>query len=92
MTVSYSIGDVDLGYALCDLGTSINFMALSISKKFVIGKAQPTTIVLQLVDRSIAGLEGKIEDVLVKMDKFIFLIDFIIPDYDANWEVPIILG
>lgn len=37
-------------------------------------------------------LEGKIEDVLVKMEKFIFLIDFIILDYEPDCEVPIILG
>ncbi|KAL5578344.1 hypothetical protein UlMin_020043 [Ulmus minor] len=47
---------------------------------------------LQLADRSIAHPEGKIEDVLVKVDKFIFPVDFIILDYEADLEVPIILG
>ncbi|XP_062075667.1 uncharacterized protein LOC133779768 [Humulus lupulus] len=35
---------------------------------------------------------SKIEDVLVQVDKFIFLADFIILDYEANRDVPIILG
>ena len=47
---------------------------------------------LQLADRSIAQPEGKIEDVLVKVDKFIFPVDFIILDFEADMEVPIILG
>ncbi|XP_052295850.1 uncharacterized protein LOC127901862 [Citrus sinensis] len=36
--------------------------------------------------------EGKIEDVLVKVDKFIFPVDFIVLDFEADKEVPIILG
>ena len=45
-----------------------------------------------MADRSIAHPEGKIEDVLVKVDKFIFPVDFIVLDFEANLEVPIILG
>ena len=77
---------------LYDLGVSINLMPMSVFKKLGIGKARPTTMTLQLVDRSITYPEGKIEDVLVKVDKFIFPVDFIILDYEANRNVPIILG
>ena len=77
---------------LCDLGASINLMPMSIFKKLGIGEARPTTVTLQLADRSITHPEGKIEDVLVKVDKFIFPVDFIILDYEADREVPIILG
>ncbi|XP_062075174.1 uncharacterized protein LOC133779200 [Humulus lupulus] len=34
----------------------------------------------------------EVEDVLVKVDKFIFPVDFIVLDYEADREVPIILG
>ncbi|KAA0059788.1 uncharacterized protein E5676_scaffold896G00480 [Cucumis melo var. makuwa] len=47
---------------------------------------------LQFADRSIAKPEGKIEDVLVKVDKFLFLANFVILDYKPDREVPIILG
>ncbi|KAL5580017.1 hypothetical protein UlMin_012459 [Ulmus minor] len=57
-----------------------------------LGATRPTTVSLQLADRSIAHPEGKIEDVLVKVDKFIFPVDFIVLDYEADLEVPIILG
>ena len=33
-----------------------------------------------------------IEDVLVKVDKFIFLTDFIVLDMEGDKEIPIILG
>ncbi|XP_038879259.1 uncharacterized protein LOC120071209 [Benincasa hispida] len=78
--------------ALCDLEASINLMPLSIFKKLNIGNGRPTIVTLQLADRSITHSEGKIEDVLVQVDKFIFPVNFIILDYEADTEVPIILG
>ncbi|XP_070008507.1 uncharacterized protein [Nicotiana sylvestris] len=47
---------------------------------------------LQLADRSIAYQEGLIEDVLLKIGKFIFPADFIILDFEADEKVSIILG
>ncbi|KAL5573532.1 hypothetical protein UlMin_023129 [Ulmus minor] len=91
-TIPCSIGGQYCGKALCDLGASINLMPMSIFKTLGIGEARPTTVSLQLADRSIAQPEGKIEDVLVKVDKFIFPVDFIILDFEADMEVPIILG
>ncbi|KAL5546411.1 hypothetical protein UlMin_006098 [Ulmus minor] len=91
-TIPCSIGNQYFGKALCDLGASINLMPMSIFKKLGIGEARPTIVLLQLADRSIAHPEGKIEDVLVKVDKFIIPVDFIVLDYEANLEVPIILG
>ncbi|XP_038895986.1 uncharacterized protein LOC120084162 [Benincasa hispida] len=91
-TVPCSIGGLDMGHALCDLEASINLMPLSIFKKLGIGEVQPTSFTLQLADRIIKYPEGKIEDVLVKVDNFIFPEDFIILDYEANRDVPIILG
>ncbi|XP_060969676.1 uncharacterized protein LOC133036918 [Cannabis sativa] len=57
-----------------------------------LGATRPTTVTFQLADRSMAHPEGKIEDVLVQVDKFIFPADFIILDYEEDREVPIILG
>ena len=57
-----------------------------------IGEARPTTVTLQLADYSFAHPKGKIEDVLIRVDKFVFPVDFIILDFEADREVPIILG
>ena len=58
-------------------------MSLSIFRRLGLGEARPTTVTLQLVDKSLkhprgGGGGGVIEDVLVKVDKFIFPVDFII--------------
>ncbi|XP_038876745.1 uncharacterized protein LOC120069132 [Benincasa hispida] len=90
-TLPCSIRGKEVENALCDLGASINLMPLSIFKKLNIGNARHTTITLQLADRSITHPESKMEDVLVQVDKFIFPVDFIILDYEADIEVPIIL-
>ncbi|KAK8559207.1 hypothetical protein V6N13_098794 [Hibiscus sabdariffa] len=47
---------------------------------------------LQLADHSFVQPEGKIEDILIQVDKFIFPADFLILDCDADENAPIILG
>ncbi|XP_070040929.1 uncharacterized protein [Nicotiana tomentosiformis] len=46
----------------------------------------------ELADRSVVMPEGIIEDVLVRVGKFILPADFVVLDYEADEEVPIILG
>ncbi|KAK4267866.1 hypothetical protein QN277_024592 [Acacia crassicarpa] len=67
-------------------------MPMSIFKQLAVGEAKPTIVTLQLADRPIVLPEGKIEDVLVKVDKFIFPVDFIFLDFEADRDVPILLG
>ena len=47
---------------------------------------------LQLADRSSVQPDGKIEDILVRVDKFIFPADFLVLDCEADDNAPIILG
>ncbi|XP_038874935.1 uncharacterized protein LOC120067445 [Benincasa hispida] len=91
-TIPCSIEMIDLGHIVTDLRANINLMPLSIIKKLGIGVARPTTASLQLAKKSITYLEGKTEDILVQVDKFIFLADFTILDYEEAKEMPIILG
>ena len=67
-------------------------MPLSIFGRLGLGEARPTTVTLQLVDRSLKHPWGVIEDVLVKVDKFILPADFIVLDMEEDKEIPIILG
>ncbi|XP_070005448.1 uncharacterized protein [Nicotiana sylvestris] len=64
-TIPVRIGNIDVGRALCNLGESINLMPLSMFKQLGLGPPRPTTVMLQLADRSIAHPEGVIEDVLL---------------------------
>ncbi|XP_016676593.1 uncharacterized protein [Gossypium hirsutum] len=91
-TIPCSIGNHYLGKTLSELGASINLMPLSIYRKLGISHMKSTAVTLQLIDRSLAQPEEQIKDILIRVDKFIFLADFIILDYEADKEVPIILG
>ncbi|KAL5580236.1 hypothetical protein UlMin_012678 [Ulmus minor] len=91
-TITCTIGDFNFDKVLCDLGASINLMPLSIFRKLGLGEVRPTTVSLQLADRSIKHPRGIIEDVLVKVDKFIFPTDFIVLDMEEDREIPLILG
>ena len=91
-TIPCTIGKAIFKRDLCDMGASINLMPLSIFRCLGLGEARPTTITLQLADRSLKHPRGVIEDILVKVDKFIFLADFIELDMEEDKEIPIILG
>ncbi|XP_009773450.1 uncharacterized protein [Nicotiana sylvestris] len=90
-TIHVRIGNINVRRALCDLGTRINWMPLSVFMQLGLGAPRPTTMMLQLADRSIVYLEGVIEYGLLQIEKFIFPSDFIILDYEADEQVPIIL-
>ncbi|XP_070039181.1 uncharacterized protein [Nicotiana tomentosiformis] len=52
-TIPCTIGSYAFAKALCDLGASINLMPLAIYTKLGIGRARPTSMLLQLTDRTI---------------------------------------
>ncbi|KAL1563710.1 hypothetical protein AAHA92_06142 [Salvia divinorum] len=87
-----SIGKGKVDKALCDLGASINIMSLEYYEKLNIGPLKTTDICLRLADNSTTKVVGIVEDVLVKIDDFIFSADFFILDMDVDKYVPLILG
>ncbi|XP_070017989.1 uncharacterized protein [Nicotiana sylvestris] len=52
-TIPCTIGNFAFAKALCDLGATINLMPLAIYKRLGIGRARPTFMLLQLVDRTV---------------------------------------
>src|ERR1044072_4857852 len=78
--------------ALTDLGASVNLMPLSLFKRLGLGEVKPTMMTLQMADRSLVTHWGVVEDVLVKVGKFVFLVDFVILDFDEDEKIPLILG
>ncbi|XP_073133953.1 uncharacterized protein [Henckelia pumila] len=78
--------------ALCDLGASIYLMSYSVFRKLSLGEPKSTRMSLQLAERSIKYPRGIIEDVLVKVDKFIFPVDFVVLDMEEDLNMPLILG
>ena len=45
-----------------------------------------------MVDRTLAHPEGILEDVLIRVGKFIFLMDFVVIDIEEDKQVPLLLG
>ena len=79
-SISCKIGNMGLKKAMCDLVASINVMPLSIYSTLHVGHLKETSLIIQLANRSIVYPEGVLEDVLVQVDKLIFLADFYILD------------
>ncbi|XP_076926145.1 uncharacterized protein LOC143589197 [Bidens hawaiensis] len=61
-------------------------------QKLELGELTPTRMSLSLADRSVKYPGGIIENLLVKVDKFVFPVNFVVPDMEADEKVPIILG
>ncbi|GJS97517.1 putative reverse transcriptase domain-containing protein [Tanacetum coccineum] len=57
-----------------------------------LGNPKPINMVIEMADRSMQSRKGIIENVLVKINKFIFPVNFIILDIIEDDKVPIILG
>ena len=94
-TISVNIGGTCIDKSLLDLGASVNLLPYSVYKQLGLGELKPTNITLSLADRSMKIPKGIVEDVLVKIDKFYYPVDFVVLDTEpiANEpnHVPIIL-
>ena len=95
-TISVNIGGTCIDKALLDLGASVNLLPYSVYKQLGLGELKPTNITLSLVDRSVKIPKGIVENVLVKVDKFYYPVDFVVLDTElienGPNHVPIILG
>ncbi|XP_015947151.1 uncharacterized protein LOC107472109 [Arachis duranensis] len=72
-----TIGRLTINKAMCDLGAR---------------EIKPIQMSLELVDKSVVYLRGVIENLLVKVDKFIYLADFVVLDSDEDEGDSVILG
>jgi len=92
VTLPVAIGIVNVGKALIDLGSSINLILYSVVKRVGGLDIKLTRMTLQLADKSVARPMGIAEDVLEKVDKFVFPVDFVVMDIEEDDDVPLILG
>ncbi|XP_014511500.1 uncharacterized protein LOC106770191 [Vigna radiata var. radiata] len=72
------IGNYEIGKALVDLGASINLMPLSMLQKIGGLEVKSTRMILQMADKSIRHPYGVVEDVVIKIDKLQFPVDFVV--------------
>ncbi|XP_076899224.1 uncharacterized protein LOC143553036 [Bidens hawaiensis] len=91
-TIPCLIGSFSVSNALADLGASINLMPYSVFSKLDLGEPKLTRMNIQLADRFVKYPRGIVENMLVKIEKFVFPVNFVILDMDEDKNVPLILG
>ncbi|XP_071928189.1 uncharacterized protein [Coffea arabica] len=91
-SIPCTIGNVDFSKALCDFGASVSLIPLTVARQLGLHELKRTNITLQLADRSIRYPLGVLENVLIKVQKFIIPVDFVVLDMEEDISMPIILG
>jgi hypothetical protein len=95
LTISCTIGVSRIEKALLDLGARVNLLPYSVYLQLGLGELKPTSMTLQLADKSVKIPRGIVEDVLIKVDKFYFPVDFIVlhtePVQNIGVQIPVIL-
>jgi hypothetical protein len=95
-TITCMIGVSQIERALLDLGASVNLLPYSVYLQLGLRELKPTSMTLQLADRSVKIPWGIVEDALIKVDKFYFPMDFIMLDMELvqmiGTKIPVILG
>nr|GEU31197.1 hypothetical protein [Tanacetum cinerariifolium] len=78
--------------ALADLGASVSVMPYSTYTTLGLGDLIPTKLIVELANRTVKRLKRIAKNMLIGIDKFIFLVDFIILDIPEDFKTPLILG
>ncbi|GKC10581.1 hypothetical protein Tco_1007363 [Tanacetum coccineum] len=90
-TLPCFINNVCFDKALVDLGASVSVMPFSTYINLGLGVLSHTRLTIELADRTIKQPRGIAKNVLVRIGKFVFPIDFIILDIPEDDDVPLIL-
>ena len=87
------VGDKKFPKYLLDQGSGISLMALKTARSIGLeARIKPIDIGLYLEDHSIIKPKGIIEDVLVKVDKFVLPVNFIVLEMEEDKGMPILFG
>eukprot|EP00253_Pinus_taeda_P028431 PITA_28431 len=78
LVVSVQISNILVSNVLIDLGASINVMTMKTMDQIWLSHLRPTPTMLELADRSKIKPEGVLDDVIISLDSWEYLIDFIV--------------
>ncbi|KAL4299957.1 uncharacterized protein [Arachis hypogaea] len=93
--VSCMIGEIQLKDCMCDLGSCVSILPLSIYEKLNLAPLRRSGARFVLADKSIISVVGIAENVLVRIQDLIFSMDFHIletPPIDSDKPSSILLG
>ncbi|GKA23840.1 DNA-directed DNA polymerase [Tanacetum coccineum] len=91
-TILCQVSNLHINNALADIGASISLMPYTMYEKLGLWEPKPTRMSLELADRSIQYPRGIVENVPIKVDKFVLPVDFVILDMPEDSRILIILG
>ncbi|GKB50384.1 hypothetical protein Tco_0901137 [Tanacetum coccineum] len=91
-TLPCIINNLCFNKALANLGASVSVMPFLTYTKLGLGELAPTKLIVELADRTMKHPKGIEENVLVGINKFVFLVDFIGLDMPEDIKTPLILG
>ncbi|XP_023770931.1 uncharacterized protein LOC111919590 [Lactuca sativa] len=92
LTLPCQFGNLATIHTLADSRESVNLMPYSFFNKLDLSEPRPIQMAIHLASKTVTFPRGLCEDLLVKVDKFVFSVDFIVLDMEADPQVPIILG
>ncbi|GJW70721.1 putative reverse transcriptase domain-containing protein [Tanacetum coccineum] len=90
-TLPCYINNVCFNNALADLGASVSVMPLSTYLNLGLGELSHYKLTNELADRTVKYPKGIAENMLARIGKFVFPLDFIILDMPEDVKVPLIL-
>ncbi|GJX69374.1 hypothetical protein Tco_0305101 [Tanacetum coccineum] len=74
------INNMFFSNALVDLGANVSVMPYVTYTKLGFGSLVPTKLIVELADRSMKHPKGIVENVLVRIERFVYPLDFIVLD------------
>ncbi|GJT07726.1 putative gag-pol polyprotein [Tanacetum coccineum] len=81
-----------LDFNKADLGAMISIMPFSMYKRLGLRKLEQINMVIEMVDNTKCTPKGIVKNLLIKIKKFIFPVDFFILEMVEDFRMPIILG
>ncbi|GKE15038.1 putative reverse transcriptase domain-containing protein [Tanacetum coccineum] len=91
-TLPCLVNNICFDKALVDLGASVSVMPFSTYTNLGLGNLSHTRMTIELADRTIKQPKGIATNVLVRIGKFVFPIDFVILDIPEDGDTLLILG
>ncbi len=83
-TIPCVIGDKTIPRAFCDPGAGINMLSLKEYQSMEMGPLKLTSVTIQVAERNILHPKGVVEDVLVRVNNFIYPVDFYVVDLSPD--------
>nr|XP_043605993.1 uncharacterized protein LOC122578130 [Erigeron canadensis] len=91
-TIPCHLRESEVSNALTDLGACINLMSYSLYKRLGFNDLKPTKMTLMLADQSLKSPMGIAANMVMRVGKFHFPVDFVVVDVKQDHYVPFILG